>query len=167
MLSCFKHFKSMVESALNSRIKCLKTDGGGEFTSKPFAYILESNGIFHPLSCLHTPQQNGVAERKHCHVVEMGLSFLDQARLPKSYWVEAFQTSVYLINRLPTPVLGGKSPYEMLFGKPPDYSHLRLFGCACYPYLVPYNKHKLEARTRQCIFPLATGFNIKATNALI
>lgn len=45
-----------------------------------------------------------VAERKDCHLVEMGLSFLDQARLPKSYWVEAFQTSVYLIKRPPTPV---------------------------------------------------------------
>jgi hypothetical protein len=33
------------------------------------------------------------------------------------------QKQFFFINRLPTPVLGGKSPYEMLFGKPPDYSH--------------------------------------------
>ncbi|OMO89784.1 Integrase, catalytic core [Corchorus capsularis] len=151
-LSCFSHFKRMVENALSARIKILQSDGGGEYTGKLFSILLDSNGITHQLSCPHTPQQNGVAERKHRHVVEKGLYLLSQSSLPSKFWVEAFQTSLYLINRLPTPVLGGKRPYVVLFGKPPVYDHLRTFGCACYPHLVPYNKTKLEFKTRQCVF---------------
>lgn len=40
----------------------------------------------------------------------------------------------------------------MLFGRLPDYKALRPFGCACYPHLAPYTAHKLEPRSRQCVF---------------
>ncbi|PON40827.1 hypothetical protein PanWU01x14_294300, partial [Parasponia andersonii] len=65
---------------------------------------------------------------------------------------EAFITSVYLINRLPTPLLGGISPFEALFGTIPGYSTLRIFGCACFPNVRPFNKHTLEFRSTQSIF---------------
>ncbi|KAF2318246.1 hypothetical protein GH714_003527 [Hevea brasiliensis] len=59
--------------------------------------------------------------------------------------------SAYVINRIVTPLIH-KSPYEKLFGALPDLSSLRTFGCLCYPYLRPYNKHKLENRSSPCIF---------------
>uniref|UniRef100_A0A2N9FIB4 Uncharacterized protein n=1 Tax=Fagus sylvatica TaxID=28930 RepID=A0A2N9FIB4_FAGSY len=56
------------------------------------------------------------------------------------------------LNRLPTPKLSNKSPWEKLFHKPPDLTHLRTFGSLCFPYLRPYNHHKLQPRTTPCIF---------------
>jgi hypothetical protein len=86
---------------------------------------------------------------KHRHIVETGLA---QSKLPSSYWVDAFNTAVYLINRLPTSVLQKQSPYVKLLKKNPDYSILRTFGCSCYPLLQPYNRHKLMFRSKKCIF---------------
>lgn len=45
-----------------------------------------------------------------------------------------------------------QSPYLKLFGKPPNYNKLRIFGCACYPWLKPYNRHKLQDRSTRCVF---------------
>lgn len=72
--------------------------------------------------------------------------------MPHKFWDEAVSTAVYLINRLPTPILHSFSPYERLFRKPPDYTILRTFGCACYPYLRPYAPHKLAPRSERCLF---------------
>lgn len=69
-----------------------------------------------------------------------------------SLWSYAFQTATYLINRLPTLVLHSKSPYQVLYDKLPDYSLLRCFGCACFPFLRPYNSHKLMFRSTECLF---------------
>lgn len=45
-----------------------------------------------------------------------------------------------------------KLPFEKLYGVKPDYSMLKVFGCECYPMLRPYNQHKLDFRSAQCIF---------------
>ena len=104
------------------------------------------------MSCPHAHQQNGAAERKHRHIVEVGLSLLAHASMPLKFWDEAFAIVVFLINRLPSRVIQNKTPFELLFHKPPDYSFLRSFGCACWPNLRPYNTRKLQFRSRQCVF---------------
>ena len=106
----------------------------------------------HRVSCPHTHQQNGSIERKHHHVVESGLALLSHAHAPLRYWDDAFQSAYYLINRLPTSVLQFQSPYEKLFNTFPDYLFLKTFGCACWPNLRPYNTHKLQPRSTQCVF---------------
>ena len=113
---------------------------------------LTSCGIHHRLSCPHTPAQNGTAERKHRHIIETALSLLKQASMPHKFWDEAACTAVYLINRMPTPLLKFKSPYQLLFNQDPDYSFLRTFGCMCYPYLRPYAATKLDSRSECCTF---------------
>ena len=77
---------------------------------------------------------------------------LSQASLPSSYWSFAAQTAVSLINILPTSVLHWVSPWTKLFSTIPDLTQLKVFGCACYPNLRPYNTHKLEPKTRECVF---------------
>lgn len=57
-----------------------------------------------------------------------------------------------IINRQPTPVLDGKSPYELLFQKPPPYTQLCTFGCLCYAIAGKLNAHKFSSRTNKCIF---------------
>jgi hypothetical protein len=84
--------------------------------------------------------------------VEVGLALLAHASMPLKYWDDAFLTAVFLINRLPTPVLAHASPIERLFGSKPNYSFLRIFWCACWPNLRPYNSHKLSFRSKHCAF---------------
>ena len=57
-------------------LKSFQSDRGGEFTSIVFRPHLDQHGIHHQLTCPHTPQQNGVVERKHRHIVETGLTLL-------------------------------------------------------------------------------------------
>ncbi|KAE8669454.1 WAT1-related protein [Hibiscus syriacus] len=111
-----------------------------------------ANGVQQRVSCPSTSEQNGKAERKHIHVVEMGLALLAEAALPLKFWSHAFLSAVHLINRLPTEVLNGKSPFEVLYQQTPDYSMLKVFGCACFPLLRPFNQHKLDFRSKQCVF---------------
>ena len=106
----------------------------------------------HRVSCPHTHQQNGSIERKHRHVVESGLALLSHAHTPLRFWDDAFQSACYLINRLPTSILQFQSPYEKLFNTSPDYLFLKTFGCSCWPNLRPYNTHKLQPRSTQCVF---------------
>ena len=57
-----------------------------------------------------------------------------------------------MINRLPTSTIQNQSPYEKLFAQAPNYTFLRVFGCECWPNLRPYNSHKLQPRSTQCVF---------------
>jgi hypothetical protein len=72
--------------------------------------------------------------------------------MPLKFWDEAFLTAIFLINRLPSKIIDDKTPFEKLFGYPPDYTFLRTFGCAVWPNLRPYNSKKLEFRSKQCVF---------------
>lgn len=110
------------------------------------------NGIHHRLSCPYTPQQNGRAERKHRHIVETGLSMLFQAHAPTSLWFDAFATAVFVINKLSSPLLRDTSPFQLLSGSAPNYANFKPFGCRVFPYLRDYAAHKLEPRSRPCIF---------------
>lgn len=132
------------------KLSVFKQIWGGEYrTLVPFLLKL---GIQFRHPCPHTHQQNGRAERKHLHIVETGLSLLAQASLPFKFWWDAFVTSVFIINRLPTPILQNSSPFQCLFGRAPDYKFLKVFGCACFPYLRPYNSHKFQYRSTKCVF---------------
>ncbi|KAJ0467191.1 putative RNA-directed DNA polymerase [Helianthus annuus] len=75
-----------------------------------------------------------------------------QSNLPQRFWHFAFETAVYLINRLPSRVSSNKSPFEHVFKHKPDYSFLRVFGSQCFPYLRPYNRHKIEFHSTPCVF---------------
>ncbi|TQE05315.1 hypothetical protein C1H46_009090 [Malus baccata] len=86
------------------------------------------------------------------HIVETGLTLLAQSGLSTPFWTESFHTSNYIINRLPTCLLHNLSPFEKLFHKPPQYQFFKVFGCACFPYLRPYNTNKLQFRSKRCVF---------------
>jgi histone deacetylase 1/2 len=146
----FPQFKNLVENRFQSKIQTIYSDNGGEYMSlKPF---LSLHGIGHFTTAPHTPQQNGVSERRHHHLVETGLTLLHDANLPLIYWPHAFHTATYLINHQPTPLLQNISPYQALFSQHPNYLKLRKFRCVCYPLTKPYNKHKMEPKSRPCIF---------------
>ena len=91
----FVKFKLHVENLFSSKIKSFQSDGGSEYTKRAFQNLLANNGISFHSSCLGHPKQNGLARRKHRHIVETGLTILDHAHMLSTYWVDAFQTTVY------------------------------------------------------------------------
>jgi histone deacetylase 1/2 len=146
----FRDIQNLIERLFDRKILAVQTDCGGEYEAlHPFFTKI---GISHFVSCPHAHQQNGPAERKHRHIVEVGLSLLSHAHMPLKFWDEAFLAAMYLINRTPSKVINFTTPIERLYDTKPGYSPLRVFGCACWPYLRPYNKRKLEFRSKECVF---------------
>uniref|UniRef100_A0A3Q7IDP4 Uncharacterized protein n=1 Tax=Solanum lycopersicum TaxID=4081 RepID=A0A3Q7IDP4_SOLLC len=83
---------------------------------------------------------------------KFGLALLANPSLPLHFWEHAFSTSTYLHNRMISPSLNFQSPFSLLYNRSPDYSLLKIFGCLCYPFLRPYNNHKLQYRSLPCVF---------------
>ncbi|KAM3013444.1 hypothetical protein FF2_026299 [Malus domestica] len=142
-------FIHLVETQFSTRVKVLRSDNGPEFF---MTHFFSDKGILHQTSCVSTPQQNGVAERKHRHLLNVARALLFQSHLPKKFWGNAILTATYLINRTPTPLLHGKSPYEILHHKQPTYAHLRVFGCLCFSSTHHHRPTKFDARATRCIF---------------
>jgi histone deacetylase 1/2 len=128
----------------------MQSDWGGEFRS--LHKYLHSQGINHRITCPYTYQQAGAMERCRRQIVEVGLSLLDHSKLPQIFWEDAFVTAVYIINRLPTPVLNNISPYKMVHKHKPNYNFLCAFGCACWPYLRLTLDIKWIFDKKNCIF---------------
>lgn len=113
-------------------------------------------GIFHnfshlsvsPITYLVLIQVN----KTLLYVVETGLTLLAQSSVPQRFWHFAFDTIVYLINRMPSRTNKNISPFEHVFKHKPDFSFLSVFGCQCFPHLRPYNNHKMDFRSLPCVF---------------
>ncbi|KAL9447401.1 hypothetical protein AB3S75_014963 [Citrus x aurantiifolia] len=140
----------MAKTQFNRQVKMVRSDNGTEF--KVLNSFFAENGIEFQASCVDTPQQNGRVERKHHHLLNVGRALRFQANLPLNFWGECILSAAYIINRTPTPLLDGKTPYELLYGKPPPYAHFRSFGCLCYARYVPRDKNKFNPRSRRCVF---------------
>ena len=98
----FKEWQAEVENFTGQRVKTLRTDNGGEFTSRSFQAHLKACGVRHELTVPKTPEQNGVAERLNRTLVETTRAMLLDAKLPHEFWAEAISTAAYLRNRSPT-----------------------------------------------------------------
>lgn len=148
-----KNFCAMVKTQFQRQVCKIRSDNGLEFLSiDRMQAFYHENGMLHQRTCVETPQQNGVAERKHRHLLEVARALRFQAHLPLSFWGECILTATYLINRIPTPNLDGKTPYEKLFQQPPSYGHLRVFGSLCYARTLDANRHKFAPRASKCVF---------------
>jgi hypothetical protein len=142
----------MIKTEYNGKVKRLRSDNGTEFTNHAFQGILYQEGILHETSCVGTPQQNARVERKHRHILNVARALRFQANLPISFWGECVLTATYLINRTPTMVNDGVTPYEKLFGKPPSYEHIKTFGCLCYVKNLSKQRDKFDSRAERCVF---------------
>nr|XP_016456703.1 PREDICTED: uncharacterized protein LOC107780652 [Nicotiana tabacum] len=152
--SIIKSFIAMVCTQFYASIETIRTDNAFELGSAhSHASYLTSLGISHQISCPHTPQQNGIVERKHTHLLETARALLFQSKLPAKYWEECVLTATYLINILPSTILSNKTPYEVLLDHPPKYGHLRSFGCLAYATFPHPSRDKLDITFVEHIFP--------------
>ena len=145
-------FRALVKTQHSAIIKCFRCDLGGEYTSNKFCELLALDGTVHQTSCTDTPEQNGVAERKHRHIVETARSLLLSSSVPSVFWGEAVLTAVGLINTIPSSHISGFSPFEKLYGYAPDYSSFKVFGCTCFVLRPHVERSKLSSRSVICVF---------------
>ena len=147
----------MVLTQFGTKIKSIKSNNALEFNIPGF---YNSNGIVHQLSYVYTPQQNSVMERKHQYILATARALQIQSNVLLSFWGDCVLTAVYLINRLPSPLLDNKTPFVLLFKRIPSYFHLKTFDCLCYATNLNPHKHKFTPRARKSIF-LGYPFNVK------
>ncbi|RVW86108.1 putative mitochondrial protein [Vitis vinifera] len=128
-------------------------DNAREYFSAPFTSFMSHHGILHQSSCAHTPQQNGVAERKNRHLVETARTILLHSNVPFRFWGDAVLTACYLINRMPSSVLHDQIPHSLLFPDQPLYFlPPRVFGCTCFVHILTPGQDKLSAKAMKCLF---------------
>lgn len=151
VFDAFKKYKNSAELLTGTKIKHLQSDNGTEYINKDFNKYLEQAGIKRRLTAPHTPQQNGIAERKNRTLIEMARCMMKQAGVPESFWAEAINTACYLRNRCPTRSLNGQLPIKVWTGKTPSIKHLRPFGIRAYVLIKDKSNGKFDSRSEECI----------------
>jgi hypothetical protein len=128
----FKIYKEMVENEMDSRIKCLRSDNGGEFTSKEFMDYCSNHGIKRKFFVIRTPQHNGIVEIKNMTVQEMARTMIMDSKLTYIFWTWAVHTTIHIQNRLILRNKNDKTSYELWKGRPANVNHFKFFGRKCY-----------------------------------
>lgn len=150
-LRTFKEFKATAERELGQNLVCLRTDRGGEYNSKAFEDYCKEIGVKRQLMAAYTPQQNGIAERKNRSLMNMARCMLLEMSVPRSFWPEAVQYDVHILNRSPSAALENITPEEKWSQHKPSVEHLRIFGCVAFA-LVPYERRiKLDEKSVKCV----------------
>ncbi|RVW62859.1 Retrovirus-related Pol polyprotein from transposon TNT 1-94 [Vitis vinifera] len=142
----------MVETETSLKVKCLRSDNGGEYIDGGFSEYCATQGIRMEKTIPGTPQQNGVAERMNRTLNERARSMRLHAGLPKTFWADAVSTAGYLINRGPSVPMEFRLPEEVWRGKEVKFSHLKVFGCVSYVHIDSDARSKLDAKSKICFF---------------
>ncbi|XP_070026237.1 uncharacterized protein [Nicotiana sylvestris] len=143
-------FIAFLHTQFNKIVKMIRSDNGTEFLNSVCRTVFNNLGILHQTTCAYTLQQNGVVERKHMHPLEITRALRFQAHILIMSCGHCVITTAYLINRLPSSVLKGCSPYEVLYNMKPHLGHLRTLGCLCFVKQV-HETDKLMPRAKAAV----------------
>ena len=153
----FKIFHAMIKALFQTHIQVLWNDNGKEYFNSILGDYLLENGIIHQSNCFDTPQRNGIAKRKSCHLMEVAKAIMFTSRVPKIFWGEVVLMASYLIHRMLTKILGFESllnhfskvyPHIKIFSSIP----LKKFGCMTFVHIHKQHRTKLDPRTLKCAF---------------
>ncbi|CAI7893803.1 unnamed protein product [Closterium sp. NIES-54] len=150
VLQEFVQWLAVTERQTKKLVLMMRSDWGGEFLGKKFTDFVDGKGIVHDLTCLYTPQQNGMAEREMRTVVESVRTMLLHMGVQYHWWHLALRQAVWVSNCLERSTLPpGMTPYQLLTGKKPDLSLARVWGCMTQ-FLVPEQQRggKLKPKAR-------------------
>lgn len=150
VFSQLKQFFEHVHTQFGVNIKVIRSDNGTEFFNATLNAFLADKGVMHQASCVGTPAQNGRVERRHRQILAIARSLRFQSGLPIKFWGECILTATFIINRVPSPVLDNKTPFECLYHSLPDYSVFKVFGCLCYASV--HDSNKFDPRAIRSVF---------------
>lgn len=145
-------FLAHIETQYSSKVIQIRSDNAPELCQGPMKDLFLKKGIFHQTSCSYTPQQNGVVERKHRHLLETARALFFQSKIPAQYWSETILCAAYIINRIPLQSINNDTPYFRLTGDTPSLDHFKVFGSLCYVSTISENRSKFDSRANACVF---------------
>ncbi|GJX26440.1 retrovirus-related pol polyprotein from transposon TNT 1-94 [Tanacetum coccineum] len=129
----FETFSKKIQNQIGCSIVSIRTDHGREFDNEvQFENYRDSNVIIPKFSALRTPQSNGVVERKNHTLQEMSRTMLNEKSVPQTFWCNAMDTSIYILNRILIRPILGKTPYEILRGRKPTLDYFKVFESKCF-----------------------------------
>lgn len=145
-----KNFIAFLKCQTSKTMKCLRSDGGGEYCNLELKRYLDGEGIRHEFTTPHSPQSNGRAERKNRTLLDTARTLLTSSNLPSFLWAEAISNAVYTQNRM---VRQGNSasPIELFFGKKARAIFME-FGSPVYVNTVKPGRGKLDLRANEMRF---------------
>ncbi|KAJ9541114.1 hypothetical protein OSB04_027620 [Centaurea solstitialis] len=141
-----------VQVRLQLPVQVIRTDNGTEFKNRKLDSFLDSVGITHTFSAARTPQQNGVVERKNRTLVEAARTMLTFSKLSLHFWAEAVASACFTQNRSLITKRFMKTPYELVYNRPPSIKFFRVFGCECYVKNDKDNLDKFSPKGDECVF---------------
>ncbi|KAJ9542419.1 hypothetical protein OSB04_028925 [Centaurea solstitialis] len=141
-----------VQVRLQLPVQVIRTDNGTKFKNRKLDSFLDSVGITHTFSAARTPQQNGVVERKNRTLVEAARTMLTFSKLPLHFWAEAVASACFTQNRSLITKRFMKTPYELVYNRPPSIKFFRVFGCECYVKNDKDNLDKFSPKGDEGIF---------------
>ena len=152
----FREFKTLVENQTRRKIRVLRTNNGGEYTSNEFSKYCSLEGFKKEHTMPHTPQHNGMVERKNGTMVGAAKAMLFDQGLPLFLRAEAYRTTVYIQNKCPHTALGRKTPEEVFTSTRLDVSHIGIFGIVYYCHIHADTRKKLDPSREK---GLLVGYN--------
>jgi transposase InsO family protein len=127
-----KNLIRRVKNEFELKVKNVRSDNSSEFRNTQVEEFLDEEGIKHELSAPHTPQQNGIIEKRNRTLIEPTRTMLDEYKTPASFWAEAINTACDAANFLYRHKYLNKTPYKIITTEKPSVHYFRVFGCKCF-----------------------------------
>jgi hypothetical protein len=127
-----KKFLRRAQNEFDEKVKKIRSGNDTEFKNTQVEDLLDKEGNNHEFLAPYTPQQNGVAERKNCTLIEMARTMHDEYKTLDRFWMEAINMTCHATNCLYLHKLLKKISYELLTSNKPNVSYFRVFGSKCY-----------------------------------
>ncbi|CAD6927435.1 unnamed protein product, partial [Tilletia controversa] len=139
-------FVKVAERTFGTKVQVIRTDGGGEYVNKHMSTWTASQGILHHITTPHTPELNGVAERKNRTLKEMTAAMLHSSGLPVQWWGHAILFAAVLLMKV-TFVKDGRTVWEWVHKRKPSLGNTRAFGSPCWVYIPAADRTKSDLTT--------------------
>ena len=150
-------FFNKIETQFQVKIWNFHIDNRNEYFNEFLGSFLKEKYIHHQYTYVTTPQQNGIAERKNKHLLEVAHAIMFSMNIPRYFWGEVILIASYLINRMPTRFLKYSTLlecFQKIFPLSRMYSNLplKVFGCIVFVHLPNHTRSKLDPRAEKCVF---------------
>jgi hypothetical protein len=122
-----KKFLRRTENKFDAKVKKIRSDNDTEFKNTQVEDFLDKEDIKNEFLAPYTHQQNSVAERKNCTLIEMARTMLDEYKISDRFWAEAINTVCHATNRIYLHKLLKKTSYELIIGNKHNISYFRVF----------------------------------------